>query len=105
MKDDEVRRRDPRVAHRVLGEHLVGRADAGRHARAGVGDADDLQQLLHGPVLAVAAVQRDERDIGRVRGQAVEQVRSDVDRDDPVAEALKRLLDARPRLERDLALE
>ena len=34
-------------------------------ARAGVGDADELEQLLDGAVLAVAAVQRDERDVGR----------------------------------------
>ena len=36
-----------------------------RDAGAGVGDADELEQLLHRAVLAVAAVQRDERDVGR----------------------------------------
>ena len=32
-------------------------------ARRRVGHADELEQLLHRPVLAVAAVQRDERHV------------------------------------------
>ena len=59
----EVGRRDAGVAHRVLGEHLVHAADAGRRAGAGVGEAEELEQLLHRAVLAVAAVQRDEGDV------------------------------------------
>ena len=64
----------PAVAHRVLGEHLVGRPHACRDARAGVRDAHHLEQLLDGAVLAVAAVQRDERDLGLLRGQPIDEI-------------------------------
>ena len=101
----EVRRGDAGVAHRVLGQHLVGGADAGRHARAGVGDPQHLEQLLHGAVLAVAAVQRDERDVGPSPLSRLDEVGADVDRDDLVAEPLQRVLDARAGAQRHLALE
>jgi hypothetical protein len=82
----------------VLGEHLVGAADARRHARRGVRDPEDLEQLLHRAVLAVAAVHGDERDVGRLRPQPGDEVAADVDGDDLVPEALQRVLDpcARP---------
>ena len=73
--------------------------------RAGVRDAEDLEQLLDGAVLAVAAVQRDERDVGRELAQPGDEVVADVDAVDLVAEALQRVLDARARLQRDAALE
>ena len=66
----------------------------------------DLEQLLHGAVLAAAPVQRDERDVRRrASRRRVDQVAADVDRDDLVAEPLERVLDARARAQRDLALE
>ena len=70
------------------------------------GMPSDLEQLLDGAVLAVAAVQGDERDVGRAR-RAAASTRScaDVDRDDLVAEALQRVLDPRAGAQRDLALE
>ena len=61
----EVGRGDAAIAHRVLGQDLVGGSDARRHARARVGDPHHLEQLLHGSVLAVASVQRHERDLRR----------------------------------------
>jgi hypothetical protein len=89
----------------VLGEDLVGAADARRDARAGVRDPEQLEQLLDRAVLAVAAVQRDERDVGRGVAQRGDEVVPDVDRDDVVAQALERVLDPRARLQRDAALE
>ena len=41
---------------------------------AGVGDPERLEELLDGPVLAVAPVQGDERDVGRGRAQAGDEV-------------------------------
>ena len=89
-----------------LASDLVPAADAGRRARAGVGHADELEQLLHRAVLAVAPVQRDEGDVrprrraGARRGRGPTSIEIDV-----VAEALERVLDARARAQRDLALE
>ncbi len=80
----------------MLGEDLVGGADARGHAGPGVGDPHHLEQLLHRPVLAVAAVKRDERDLGSGCAQPVDQVRADVDLDHLVPEARERVLDPRP---------
>jgi hypothetical protein len=82
----------------VLGDDLVDAADARRGTRGGVRDAEQLEQFLDRAVLAAAAVQRDERDVGRGGGQAVDEVRADVDRRHLVAEPLERVLDpgARP---------
>ena len=87
----------PRVAEGVLGQHLVGAAHARADARAGVGDAEDLEQLLHRAVLAVAAVQRDERRVGLELAQARDEVVADVEAEHLVAEALERVLDPRAR--------
>jgi hypothetical protein len=46
----------------VLREDVVRAVNAGRHAGRGVRDVEDLEQLLHRAVLAVATVQRDESD-------------------------------------------
>jgi hypothetical protein len=62
---EEVRSRDARIAHRVLGNDLVGAAHARADPAARVRDPDDLEELLDGAVLAVAAVQADERRVGR----------------------------------------
>ena len=95
----------PSSTQHVLRQHLVHAAHAAEHARAGVGHADDLQQLLHRAVLAAAAVQCDERDIGLARAQVVEERSADVDRDEVDAEPLERVLDTGSRAQRDLALE
>ena len=72
--------------------------DAGRHGREPVyGMPEQLEQLLDRAVLAVAAVQRDERDVRRASPQPLDEVGADVDRDHLVAEALERVLDARAR--------
>src|SRR3954451_6564978 len=89
----------------MLGQHLVHRAGAGEHAGAGVGDPQDLEQLLHGAVLAVAAVHGDERGVRTSGAQLVDQVGADVDRHDLVAQPLERVLDPRARPEGDLPLE
>ena len=101
----EVGRGDAGVAHRVLGEHLVHAADAGGRAGAGVGEADELEQLLHGAVLAAAAVQRDERDVGARRLEPLDEVGADVDARHLVAEPLERVLHLGAGAQRDVALE
>ena len=75
-------------------------------ARAGVGDAEDLEQLLDGAVLAVAAraARRTRRRALGARSRATRSC-ADVDGDDLVAEALERVLDARAGPQRHLALE
>ena len=92
----EVGRRDAGVAQRVLGDDLVHAADAGARAGAGVRHADELEQLLHRAVLAAAAVQRDERDVGPLAQQALDEVarrrRSAIT---SWPEPLERVLDAR----------
>ena len=57
---DVARRRQALGDPDALGHHLVHRDRRGHHARAGVGDAQQLERALHRAVLAVAAVQRDE---------------------------------------------
>ena len=94
-----------RVAQRVLGNDLVHAAHAGRRARGRVGDPEQLEQLLDRPVLAAAAVQRHERDVGALGRQPVHEVRADVDRDGLVAEPLQRVLDPRARAQGDLSFE
>ena len=70
-----------------------------------MGDAHHLEQLLHGAVLAVAAVERDEGQIGTGLGEPLHQVGAHVDRHDLVAEALERVLHPGARLQRYLSLE
>ena len=90
---------------RVLGQDLVHAAGAGGGAGTGEGDAEDLQQLLHGAVLAADAVHGDEGDVGPLGDQALDQVGADVDRQHLVAEPLQRVLDPRPRAQRDAPLQ
>ena len=89
----------------MLREHLVHAAHARRRSRRGVWNADELEDLLHGPVLAVASVHRDERHVGPRIGQPIDEVRPDVDRDHLVAETLQRVAHARAGAQRHLALE
>ena len=95
----------PARAELVLGAHLVPAADAGGDARARVGDRQHLEQLLDGSVLAVAAVQADERGVDLDLAQPLDEVVTDVDRAHLVPEALERVLDARAGAQRDLALQ
>ena len=60
------------------------------------GIAHHLEQLLDGAVLAVAAVQRDERDVRLLGAEPLDEVRADVDRDHLVPEALERILAPAP---------
>jgi len=69
------------VQQDLLGRHLVDGDARGEDAAAGVGDAEQLEQTLHRPVLAVAAVQSDEGDLRPRRGQLLRQVASGVDAD------------------------
>ena len=89
----------------MLGENLVGAERAGGDARPGEGDADDLQQLLRGAVLAAAPVQGDEGDVGLLGEQPLYQVAAGVERDDLVAEPRQRVLDPRARAQRDVPLQ
>ena len=73
--------------------------------RRGVGDADELEQLLDRAVLAAAAVQGDERDVGTLGLQAVDEVRADVDRQHVVPEPRERVLDPGAGAQRDGPLE
>ena len=73
--------------------------------RGGVRDADQLEQLLDGPVLAAAAVQGDERDVRALGLQAVDEVGADVDRQHLVPEPRQRVLHPRAGAQRDRALQ
>jgi hypothetical protein len=105
VEGEELRRRYPRLEQEVLGEHLVPAAHAGQHAGPGIGDAEDLEQLLHRPVLAVAPVKGDPGRLGGGGPQAGEEVRAHVHRDHVVAEALQRVLHPGSRAQGHLALE
>ncbi len=89
----------------MLGHHLVHAADAGRDPGPGVGDAEDLQQLLGGAVLTARAVHGDEGDVGPLGAQLLDQVGADVERQDLVAESPQRVLDPSAGAQRDAALE
>ena len=69
------------------------------------GIADELEDLLHRAVLAVAAVERDERDVRPRVGEPLDQVRADVDRDDVVAQPLEGVAHPGAGAQRDLPLE
>ena len=70
------------------------------------GMPEDLEQLLDGAVLAVAAVQGDEADVGRELAQARDEVVADVDGRAPSwPRRSQRVLDARAGPQRDLALQ
>ena len=71
----------------------------------GEGDAEDLEQLLRGAVLAAAAVHGDEGDVGPLGEQPLDQVGAGVERHRLVAESRQRVLDPRARAQRDAALQ
>ena len=89
----------------MLGEHLVHRPDAGEHAGARVRDAEDLEQLLDRPVLAVTSVHGDEGDLGRRITEAVDQIGAGVDRHHLVPKPFEGVLHPGARPKGDLALE
>jgi hypothetical protein len=101
----ELGRGDPGLPHQVLRQGLIRTAHARGRTGAGVGDADRLQQPLHGPVLPITAVQRDERRVGLGLEQLRHEVGPDVDRHDLVAELAQRALRARARAQRDGSLQ
>jgi hypothetical protein len=92
-------------AQRVLGGDLVDRASAGRDAGAGVGDVQDLEDLLDGAVLAADPVQGDEGDLRALGLQGRDQAGADIDREHVVTERSERVLDPRAAAQRHLALE
>src|SRR5262249_49962469 len=96
---------DARLAHRMLGQHLVDAAGAGRGGGAGEGDAEDLEQLLGGAVLAAGAVHRDEGDVGTGGFEPPHEGGADVDRERRVPEPLEPVLDPGAGAQRDPALE
>ena len=77
------------------------------HDVIGIDVGHDLVARLReaAPVLAVAPVQGDEGHVGRRFAQPRDKVVADVDADHLVAQALQRVLHARSRAQRDLALE
>jgi len=89
----------------VLGQCLVHAAHAGRHAGAGVGDVEDLEQLLDRAVLATGPVQGDEGGVGALSDQPLDKVGADVERQWLVPQAIQCVLDARPRAQRDAPFE
>ena len=62
-KGDVFRDRNPVVSQHRLEDVLVHAERRGEHARADVGDTGELEQALHGAVLAERAVQHREDDI------------------------------------------
>ena len=84
---DDVAGRGGQVvqAEDLLGLGLVHGQRRGQHARAGVGDAQHLEQPLDAAVLAVAAVQRQERDVDAGLAQHQVDVAIDEDRRGVVA--------------------
>ena len=56
---------DALVAHHLLEDVLVHAERGGEDTRADVRDPGELQQALHGAVLAMRAVQQDEHDVER----------------------------------------
>ncbi len=105
VEREPVRGRHLGGAQRVLGDRLVERSPAGGGAGARVGDAEDLEQLLHRPVLAALAVQGDERRVGPLLAQRRDQPRADVHRDDLMPEPRERILDPSPAAQRHLPLQ
>ncbi len=102
---ERIGRRHVRRPQQLLGEHLVPGERAGSRPRTGVAEAEGLEQLLHGAVLAVAAVQHHEHDIGRAITQPPDQIVADVDARRRMAEPRQGVLHARAGHERDLAFE
>ena len=65
LGDDAVDHRQTGGAVDRLGAGLVHRQRRGQHAGMRIGDAHPFQQALHAAILAPAAVQRVEHDVGR----------------------------------------
>ena len=95
----------PCVRKRRFGEVLVPGEHRSEHAGTGVGDLEELEQLLDHAVLAELAVQRDVDRVGPLGAQRVDELGDEVEREHAVAARLERRDDARAGLQRDLALE
>ncbi len=100
-----VRRGDAGGPHLVLGGDLVHAERTGGHARSGVRQVEDLEELLHGAVLTARPVQRDEDDVRLMIAESGDQVRPDVDAERFVAKGAERVLHSGRGAQRDLALE
>lgn len=70
----------------------------------GIGDLQELQQPLDGPVLAVAAMQRVEDDVRPHGLEHARDIRLNIDRCHPIATPLEGLHAALARVERHFAL-
>ena len=99
------RRRNALGEEEPLREVLVPREHAREHARAGVGDLEELEQLLDHAVLAELAVQRDVDRVRPLGAQRVDELGDEVEREHAVAARLEGRDDACPRLQRYVALE
>ena len=88
----------------LLGLVLVHRERALAHARAGVRDAEQLEQALDAAVLAVGPVQRDEGDVDLFLAQHAVDVAVDEDLRGVVAAAHERGVDRLAARDRDLVL-
>ena len=104
-------RHQPTLGHRqagggedLLGLDLVHGHRRGQHARVGVGDPQPLQQALHAAVLAPAAVERVEHDVGARVRKPPDQVRPGVDLNHGIARGPQRGCALGARDEGDLAL-
>src|SRR6185295_10744110 len=105
VEGEPVRRRDAGGAQVVLGQRLVDAAHAGGDARAGEGDAEDFEQLLGGAVLAAEAVHGDKGDVGPLVREPPDERGVGLERQHLVPEPLQRVLDPRPRAQRDASLQ
>ena len=87
-----------------LGLVLVQRQGRGQHARMGIGNAQEFQHALDGPVLSKTAMQGIESDIGLKRAQAFGNVVADINFGHPITGAAQRLGTALARTQRYRAL-
>ena len=71
----------------------------------GIGDAEDLEHALDGAVLAIAAVQGIERDVGLQLGEHLGDVAANLDARDAIADAFQRPSTGRAAAEADLTLD
>ena len=86
-------------------EHLVHVRTHAATAGPGVGDPEDLEQLLRRYRPRRPAVQGYERDVGRGLLEAPHEVRADVERDHLVAQRRERVLDPGRGAQRHLSLQ
>ena len=94
----------PAAASTGLGALLVHGERGGEHAGMGIGDAHGLEQALDAAILAVAAVQGVEADIGPELGEPRGHIAADIEAAHAVALRFERVGAGRAGAERDLPL-